>query len=114
MSAQPSSKVISKGRSGSFDFVDAPDRLTAPLVRNAATGELEPASWDDALDRVAKLMKDDRDANLIKTNDQGVTVNRWNTFGFLASSAASNEPGYLTHKVLRGLGAVAFDTQARI
>ncbi len=37
-----------KGRSGSFDFVDAPDRLTAPLVRNAATGELEPASWDDA------------------------------------------------------------------
>ncbi len=59
-------------------------------------------------------MKADRDANFIEKNEAGLTVNRWNTFGFLASSAASNEPGYLTHKVLRGLGAVAFDTQARI
>ena len=41
-------------------------------------------------------------------------MNRWSTFGFLASSAANNETGYITHKVLRSLGAVAFDTQARI
>ena len=43
-----------KGRSASFDFVSAPDRLTTPLLRNKATGELEPASWDDALDAVAQ------------------------------------------------------------
>lgn len=42
-----------KGRSASFDFVSSPDRLTTPLLRNKATGELEPASWDDALDAVA-------------------------------------------------------------
>jgi formate dehydrogenase major subunit len=59
-------------------------------------------------------MKADRDANLVKTNDKGVTVNRWNTTGILASSAASNESGYLTVKVARGLGMVAIDTQARI
>ena len=54
------------------------------------------------------------DGGLITTNDQGVTVNRWNTTGLLASSAASNETGYLTAKVARGLGIVALDTQARI
>ena len=61
-----------------------------------------------------RLAPKDRDASFIEKNAAGVTVNRWSTFGFLASSAASNEPGYLTHKVLRSLGAVAFDTQARI
>ena len=59
-------------------------------------------------------MKADRDANFVEKNKDGLTVNRWTTFGFLASSAAANEPGYLTHKVLRGLGTLAFDTQARI
>ncbi len=45
-----------KGRSGSFDFVQSPDRLTTPLVRNPETGQLEPASWDDALNLVASRM----------------------------------------------------------
>ncbi|MGC4848275.1 molybdopterin oxidoreductase family protein [Micromonospora sp. DT15] len=34
------------------ELLDHPDRLTTPLVRDAATGELHPASWDTALDRV--------------------------------------------------------------
>ena len=45
-----------KGRSGSFDFVHSPDRLTTPLVRNPESGQLEPASWDEALDLVASKM----------------------------------------------------------
>ncbi|MBL8487826.1 MAG: hypothetical protein JNK22_12110, partial [Rhodocyclaceae bacterium] len=67
-----------------------------------------------ALTRIAKHVKADRDANLVEKNADGVTVNRWNTTGFLASSACNNETGYLTHKILRSLGNVAFDTQARI
>jgi formate dehydrogenase major subunit len=59
-------------------------------------------------------MKADRDKNFIAKNSAGVTVNRWNSTGFLASSAASNESGYLGVKVARGLGMVALDTQARI
>lgn len=59
-------------------------------------------------------MKTDRDANFVETNDKGVPVNRWNTTGFLMSSAATNEAGYLSVKVARGLGMVALDTQARI
>ena len=45
-----------KGRSASFDFVHSPERLTHPLVRNAQTGELEQATWDEALDLVAAKM----------------------------------------------------------
>ena len=43
-----------KGRSGSFDFVSSEDRLTTPLVKNRETGEFEPATWDEALDLVAR------------------------------------------------------------
>ena len=59
-------------------------------------------------------MKKDRDANFIAKNEQGETVNRWLSTGFLAASAASNEAGYLTHKIVRSLGILAFDNQARV
>ena len=99
---------------GLMDMVNSPKRLKFPEVREPGTNEWKRISWHDAFERIAKHMKADRDANFIAKNAAGVTVNRWNTMGFLASSSASNESGYLTHKVLRSLGAVAFDTQARI
>ena len=99
---------------GVMDMIQSPNRVKHPQVREAGAKEWKTISWDEALDRVARHMKADRDANLIKTNDQGVTVNRWNSIGFLISSAASNESGYLSVKLARGLGIVALDTQARI
>jgi len=99
---------------GLLDMVKSPNRLKHPEVREPGSSQWKRVSWDDAIARIATHMKKDRDANFIEKNADGVTVNRWNTFGFLASSAASNEPGYLSHKVLRSLGSVVFDTQARI
>jgi formate dehydrogenase major subunit len=99
---------------GVMDMIQSPNRLLHPQVREPGGTEWKRVSWDEALDRVAKLMKADRDANLIRTNAAGVTVNRWNTTGLLVSSAVNNETGYLTVKVARGLGMVALDTQARI
>lgn len=99
---------------GLLDMVHSPNRLKKPEVREAGSTEWKTISWDEAFTRVAKHMKADRDANLIETNDKGVTVNRWNTTGLLVSSASSNESGYLYVKVARGLGMVALDTQARI
>ena len=97
-----------------LDMVKSPSRLKHPEVREAGSNEWKRISWDEAIERIARHMKADRDANLIEKNADGVTVNRWNTTGFLASSACNNETGYLTHKILRSLGNVAFDTQARI
>ena len=97
-----------------LDLVHSPNRLRFPEVREPGAKEWKRISWDDALTRVAKHMKADRDANFVEKNDKGVTVNRWNTTGFLISSAISNEPGYLSVKMARALGMVALDTQARI
>jgi formate dehydrogenase major subunit len=99
---------------GVMDMIQSPNRLTVPQVREAGSNEWKRIGWDEALTRIAKLMKADRDANFIKTNAAGTTVNRWNTTGILMSSAASNETAYLSVKVARGLGMVALDTQARI
>ncbi|QBI02054.1 sulfate ABC transporter substrate-binding protein [Pseudoduganella albidiflava] len=97
-----------------IDFIHSPNRLKEPEYRAPGGTEWQKISWNDALDRIAKLMKEDRDANFIEKNADGVTVNRWLTTGFLAASAASNEVGYLTHKTVRSLGMLAFDNQARV
>ena len=96
------------------EFVQAPTRLTQPKVRKPGSDHFEPIGWDQALDRIARLLKDDRDANLIPKNDAGVAVNRWTTTGFLAASATTNETAWLTFKVVRSSGIVGFDNQARI
>lgn len=97
-----------------LDFVHSPNRLQYPEYRAPGGNEFKRVSWDWALDRIAKLMKEDRDKNFIAKNAAGGTVNRWLTTGFLAASASSNETGYITHKVLRSLGIIVFDNQARV
>ena len=99
---------------GLLDFVHSPSRLKYPEVREAGASEWKRISWDDAFTRIAKLMKTDRDSNFVARNAEGLTVNRWLTTGFLAASASSNESGYLTHKVVRNMGMLAFDNQARV
>lgn len=97
-----------------LDFVHSPNRLKYPEVREAGSKEWKRISWEDAFTRIAKLMKADRDKNFEAKNKDGATVNRWVSTGFLAASASSNESGYITHKVVRSLGMLAFDNQARV
>ena len=97
-----------------IDFIHSPNRLKHPEVREAGSSEWKRISWDEAFNRIATLMKEDRDANFIAKNADGATVNRWLSTGFLAASASSNETGYITHKVVRSTGMIAFDNQARV
>jgi formate dehydrogenase major subunit len=99
---------------GLLDFIHSPSRLQYPEYRAAGSEEWQRISWDDALDRIAKLLKADRDANFETKSAGGATVNRWLTTGMLAASAGSNEVGYLTHKVMRSFGVLGFDNQARV
>lgn len=96
------------------DFVNAETRLTEPMIRRAGSDRFESISWDEALDKIARAIKDDRDANMVATNEAGVPVNRWSTAGFLAASATTNETAWLTYKVVRSMGIVGFDNQARV
>ncbi len=64
-------------------------RLTEPLVRER--GRLRPASWDEALDRVASGLR-----GAIKKHGP-------RTFGFFSCSKATNEVNYLAQKFSRAV-----------
>jgi formate dehydrogenase major subunit len=97
-----------------LDFVKAETRLKYPKVRKPGSDKFEPISWDAAFDRIARVLKDDRDKNFVVKNNDGVTVNRWTSTGFLAASATTNETAFCTYKVVRSAGMVVFDNQARV
>jgi formate dehydrogenase major subunit len=97
-----------------IDFIHSPNRLMEPEYRAPGAAEWSKISWDEALTRIAKLMKADRDANFIEKSADGKTVNRWVSTGMLCASASTNEVGYLTHKTMRSMGMLAFDNQARV
>ena len=99
---------------GLRDMIQSENRLKWPEVREPGASEWKRISWNDAIERIAKHMKADRDANFVEKTAEGKTVNRWLTTGMLAASASSNETAYLTHKIVRSLGMLAFDNQARV
>jgi NADH-quinone oxidoreductase subunit G len=79
--------LCAKGRFG-FDFVESPERLTTPLVRNAQ-GKLEPASWEQAFRVAAAKLKEIRDS---KGGD---------AIGVIGSNRTTNEENYLLQKFAR-------------
>ncbi|APW55015.1 sulfate ABC transporter substrate-binding protein [Pasteurella multocida] len=99
---------------GALDYVNSDRRVKYPEVREAGSKEWKRVSWHEAIERIARHIKDDRDANFVEKNDAGEPVNRWMTAGFLAGSACSNETGILTQKFVRSLGIIFTDNQASI
>lgn len=99
---------------GLLDYIHSESRLRYPQYRAPGSDKWQRIRWDDAFERIARLMKADRDANFIEKNSEGTTVNRWLTTGMLCASAASNETGMLTQKFTRSLGMLAVDNQARV
>ncbi len=78
----------SKGRFG-FDFINHPDRLKYPLIKE--DGHFRQASWDEALDLVAKRFLEIRD-------QYGP-----DSLAGLSSARATNEENYLMQKMVRGV-----------
>ena len=97
-----------------LDFIHSPTRLKYPEYRAPGTNEWKRVTWEWAVDRIARLMKEDRDKNFTPQNAKAQVVNRWTTTAFLCASAGSNETGFAFHKVIRALGGVAMDNQARV
>jgi NADH-quinone oxidoreductase subunit G len=79
--------LCAKGRFG-FDFVESPERLTTPMVRNAQ-GKLEPATWEHALRVAAAKLKEIRDTR------SGAAI------GVIGSNRSTNEENYLLQKFAR-------------
>jgi formate dehydrogenase alpha subunit len=93
-------RLCVKGRYG-FDFIDHPDRLTVPLIRE--NGSFREASWDQALRLVAKRLKSIRESS------------GPDSLAFFSSARVTNEENYLLQKMARAVvGTNNIDHCARL
>ena len=115
--------------SSALQIRDNAARVTKPLYRAAGAKEWKEVTWDWALDEIAKRVKTTRDATFVPTSrikvkekvgdkevEKEVTavVNRTMGIAHVGSAALDNEECYLLQKMMRGLGLVAIEHQARI
>jgi formate dehydrogenase major subunit len=90
-------------------------RLTKVMYRAPGGKAWEEKSWDWAIDRIARLTKDTRDAHLIEQDDRGRTLNALTSLGVIGGCTDTNEVNYLLVKAFRaGLGVIPIEQQARI
>jgi formate dehydrogenase major subunit len=89
-------------------------RLTRPRVRKPGTTAWEEISWDEAIDRIARLVKTTRDKTFVAKNAQGQVVNRTPGIGLIGGCTDTNEFNFLQWKAGAALGVVYRDTQARV
>jgi formate dehydrogenase major subunit len=82
--------------------------------RAPGAGKWKRVSWEFVLDKMAKNIKAARDSTFVAKDDEGNVVNRTEGIAFAGGAAFSNEEGYLAAKLMRGLGLVYLEQQARV
>jgi formate dehydrogenase major subunit len=95
-------------------FVVNDQRLTRPQYRAAGSKEYITLSWDDAIERMARLIKNTRDAGFEVKDSAGRLVNRLTNAAIIGGCTDTNEVNYLLGKFRFGLGIVAYENQARL
>ena len=92
----------------------SPRRVESPLYRAPGGTAWQQKTWDFVLDKLAQNIKAARDATFVATDGNGNTVNRTEGIAFAGGAAFSSEEGYFATKVMRGLGLVHLEQQARV
>jgi formate dehydrogenase major subunit len=90
------------------------NRLTEPMYRAPGASQWQTVSWDWALDTIAERVKATRDAAFEITNAKGQTVNRTTAIASVGSAALDNEECWIYQAMLRAMGLVYVEHQARI
>jgi len=98
----------------SGELIPNPRRLTKPRYRAPGALEWKDVSWDWAIEEIAKRVKAVRDATFETTNENGVTVNRTTAIGSLGGAGLDNEECHPLSKLMRSLGVVYLEHQARL
>jgi formate dehydrogenase major subunit len=91
-----------------------PNRATKVLHRKPGAAGWEEVELDWAMDRVAELVKQTRDETFVERLDNGTLVNHTTAIFALGGATLDNEWNHLQQKLMRGLGVVAIENQARI
>jgi formate dehydrogenase major subunit len=89
-------------------------RLTKVLYRAPKSDKWQTKSWDWAITEIAKRIKKDRDAGFIEKNSKGQVVNRLENIAHMGSSNLDNEECWLITAMVRAMGLVFIDHQARV
>ncbi|HXJ47667.1 MAG TPA: twin-arginine translocation signal domain-containing protein [Candidatus Acidoferrum sp.] len=92
----------------------SPRRVGSPQYRAPGATGWKSVSWDFVLDKIAQNIKASRDATFVATDGNGNTVNRTEGIAFAGGAAFSSEEGYFATKLMRGLGLVHLEQQARV
>ena len=106
--------LCSKGITLKHDIVND-RRLTKVMYRAPGSRAWEEKSWDFAIDRIARLVKDTRDRRFVQKDAASRTINALTAVGVIGGCTDTNEINYLLVKAFRaGLGVVPIEQQARI
>jgi formate dehydrogenase major subunit len=90
-------------------------RLTSVRYRAPGSRTWEERSWEWAIDRIARLVKQTRDEKLIVKDGEGHLINALTAMGVIGGCTDTNEVNYLLVKAFRaGLGVIPIEQQARI
>jgi formate dehydrogenase major subunit len=91
-----------------------PNRPTRVLHRAPGAAEWEEWPLERAMDRVAQLVKETRDETFVERLADGTVVNMTPAIFSLGGATLDNEWNHIQQKLMRGLGIVAIENQARI
>ena len=97
-----------------MQLATSPRRVESPQYRAAGATGWKSVSWDFVLNKIAQNVKASRDATFVTTDANGNTVNRTEGIAFAGGAAFSSEEGYFATKLMRGLGLVHLEQQARV
>jgi formate dehydrogenase major subunit len=106
--------LCSKGSAVFQTTANNPARLTKVLYRAPYSDKWEEKSWDWAVTEIAKRAKKVRDTSFIQKNAKGQVVNRTEAMAHIGSSNIDNDECWALNGLMRSLGLVYIDHQARI
>jgi formate dehydrogenase major subunit len=89
-------------------------RLTRPMYRAPFSSQWKEVSWDWALTRIADKIKMTRDSTFTYKNAKGQVVNRTTGIASVVSAAIDNEECWTLQALMRAMGLVYIEHQARI
>jgi formate dehydrogenase major subunit len=98
----------------SYQLAVNPLRWTTVKHRAPGSDHWEDMPLDQAMDRIAQLLKDTRDATFAEKTPDGKTLMNTTAVFSLGGATIDNEWNYIHSKLMRGLGIVAIENQARI
>jgi len=105
--------LCSKGAS-LYQVANNEERLTTVKYRAAGAADWKDMNWDDAIAKIAAKIKATRDNSFIEIDSSVNTVNRTEAIASIGSVFPNSEEAYLMSKMLRALGLVYIENEARI